>query len=128
MAISMQEGSGGKGLRDRYPNITAVLECLASQKMYGPIDRLSRALSEEAVLAALYDALRAVTTESVRKECAERNIKVTGVPREEVAALLEEVQRGSRVAQKLAIMAITAAPFEEESKAGSAPQAGAQQG
>ncbi|MEL9941017.1 MAG: hypothetical protein QW348_08650 [Ignisphaera sp.] len=82
----------------KYPNIVELFKNLAKEKRFSPIDRLARALSSEMVRIALYEALRIGATEGWKLP-----------PDEEVDAFLSDVERNPGVAQKVAVVALTAA-------------------
>lgn len=83
----------------KFPGIVELFKKLAENKRYGPIDRLARALTPEMIRIALYEALRIGVTEG------------WSLPSEsEVDAFLAEVEKNLGLAQKVATIALTAAP------------------
>ncbi len=83
----------------RFPGIVEIFMKLAENKRYGPIDRLARALSPEMIRIALYEALRISVTEGWHVPSAS-----------EVDTFLSEVERNLAIAQKIAAIALAAAP------------------
>ncbi|MEM1690682.1 MAG: hypothetical protein QXF05_03885 [Thermofilaceae archaeon] len=89
-------------IKERYAGLISLFMRLAHERRFGPLDRMARALNPALVRASLYDALRIAVSEGWPLP-----------PREEVEDFLDEVERNLSVAQKLAAIAITAAPVSE---------------
>ena len=109
-----------------YENLVKVLALVVADNVYGPIDRMARAIDVDMVRAAFYEALRYLSTE-IRKcidgekgqrklsEEDERTCQLIrselgnyALPVEEIEAFLNEVERkGVGLAKRIAIQALT---------------------
>jgi len=95
-------GEKPASIEETYGHVIALFRSLAREKRYGPIDRMARALNPEFVRVSLYEALRIAVSE--------------GWPlpsQEEVEKFLEAVERNLGLAQRVAIIALTAAPVSQ---------------
>jgi HEPN domain-containing protein len=105
-----------RSIEERYGGILNLFRNLAKEKRYSPIDRMARALNPEFVRASVYEALRIAVSEG------------WSLPsQEEVERFLEEAERNLGLAQRVAIIALTAAPTAQASpQAQQAAQGGGQ--
>ncbi|MEM4455163.1 MAG: hypothetical protein QXX58_03365 [Thermofilaceae archaeon] len=101
-----------KRFEEKYGGLISLFRRLAQDKRFSPIDRMARALDPDMVRIALYEAMRAAVSEEWPLP-----------PQREVEEFLEEVERNPGVAQKLAVIAITAAPVAVQGEAGGPAQA-----
>ncbi|MEM1632471.1 MAG: hypothetical protein QXT28_07940 [Thermofilaceae archaeon] len=99
-----------KKFEEKYGGLISLFRRLAQDKRFSPIDRMARALDPDMVRIALYDAMRIAVSEEWPLP-----------PQREVEEFLEEIERNPGVAQKLAVIAITAAPVAVQ---GAGAQAG----
>ena len=109
-----------------YKNLIKVLALVIADNVYGPIDKMARAIDVDMVRAAFYETLRYLSTE-IRKcidrekgqrELSEEDEKTCQLirselgnytlPVEEIEAFLAEVERkGVGLAKRIAIQALT---------------------
>ncbi|MEM0368800.1 MAG: hypothetical protein QW579_01635 [Desulfurococcaceae archaeon] len=90
-----------KSSTSKYEGIVNVFSYLVKERVYGPVDRLARAVDQDMVRLALYEALRYVSTE-------QRKGAGVSLPSEsEVQEFLESVEKqGVGVAKKVAIKSL----------------------
>ena len=106
-----------RSIEERYGGILNLFKNLAREKRYSPIDRMARALNPEFVRTSVYEALRIAVSEG------------WSLPsHEEVERFLEEAERNLGLAQRVAIIALTAAPVGQAAAAQPQPQQPAQSG
>jgi len=86
----------------RYEGIVDLFSYLVKEKVYGPVDRLARAVDLDMIRLALYEALRYASTE-LRREA-----QVSLPSESEIREFLEAVEKsGVGVARRIAIAALT---------------------
>jgi len=112
--------------RTKYQKIVNILAFAVYDKVYGPIDRMARAVDKSMVVSSLYEVLRYISTEIRRcydiktqhqqprnKEDVERckileALTNYEIPYDEVSEFLEVVdRRGVDVAKHIAVLALT---------------------
>jgi len=110
---------------ERFQRIVNILAFAVYDKVYGPVDRMARAVDKSMVISSLYEVLRYVSTEIRRcydikaqrqqprsEEDVERCEKLEvltnfEVPHDEVSEFLEDVERrGVDVAKRVAVQAL----------------------
>jgi hypothetical protein len=106
-------GEKPASIEERYGRVIELFKNLAREKRYGPIDRMARALNPEFVRVSVYEALRIAVSEGWPLP-----------PQEEVERFLEEAERNLGLAQRVAIIALTAAPVAQAAAQQPAPAAG----
>ncbi|MEM1604555.1 MAG: hypothetical protein QXZ48_08570 [Zestosphaera sp.] len=86
----------------RYDGIVSIFSYLVKEKVYGPVDRLARAVDLDMVRLALYEALRYASTEQ------RRGAQISLPSEDEIQEFLEAIEKqGVGVAKKIAIKALT---------------------
>ena len=82
---------------------------LVEEKVYGPVDRLARAVDLDMVRQSIYDALRYISTEFRREGTQKAQAKQIEIPsEEEIHEFLETIEKkGLGIARKVAIKALT---------------------
>jgi len=106
-------GEKPASIEERYGRVIELFKNLAREKRYSPIDRMARALNPEFVRVSVYEALRIAVSEGWPLP-----------PQEEVERFLEEAERNLGLAQRVAIIALTAAPVAQAAAQQPAPAAG----
>ena len=95
-------GEKPASIEEMYGHIIELFKNLAREKRYGPIDRMARALNPEFVRVSLYEALRIAVSEGWPLP-----------PQGEIEKFLEAAERNLGLAQRVAIIALTAAPVSQ---------------
>lgn len=112
--------------RTRFQKIVNILAFAVYDKVYGPVDRMARAVDKSMVVSSLYEVLRYVSTEIRRcydikiqrqqprnEEDVDRCKKLETltnfeIPYDEVSAFLDDIERrGVDVAKRVAVQALT---------------------
>jgi len=112
--------------RTRFQKIVNILAFAVYDKVYGPVDRMARAVDKSMVVSSLYEVLRYVSTEIRRcydiktqrqqprnEEDVDRCKKLEAltnfeIPYDEVSAFLDDIERrGVDVAKRVAVQALT---------------------
>jgi CRISPR type I-A-associated protein Csa5 len=90
--------------REEFEGIIRALTYLVKERVYGPVDRMARAVDVDTVRLALYEAVRYVSVDA-RRGVAEAK---RSLPDEnEVRSFLERVERDIGIAKKVAAIALT---------------------
>jgi len=109
-----------------FQKLANILAFAVYDRVYGPVDRMARAVDKSMVISSLYEVLRYVSTEIRRcydirtgrqkprdEEDVERCKKLESltnfeIPHDEVTRFLEDVERrGVDVAKRVAVQALT---------------------
>lgn len=87
--------------KTKYEGLVKMFSYLVKEKVYGPVDRLARAVDPDMVRLALYEALRYVLTEQ------RKGVAVPLPSESEVEEFLEAVEkRGVGIARKVAVVSL----------------------
>ncbi|MEM0297599.1 MAG: hypothetical protein QXU35_07535 [Zestosphaera sp.] len=97
--------------KTRYEGIVDVFSYLVKEKVYGPVDRLARAVDLDMIRLALYEALRYASTEQ------RRGAQISLPSENEIQEFLEAIEKhGVGVAKKVAIRSLTRGLKQEPAK------------
>lgn len=97
--------------KTKFDGIVDIFSYLVKEKVYGPVDRLARAVDPDMVRTALYEALRYVSTEQ------RKGAQITLPDENEIQEFLEAIEKqGVGIARKIAIRSLTRGLTKESIK------------
>lgn len=98
--------------KTKYEGIVDLFSYLVREKVYGPVDKLARAVDLDMIRIALYEALRYASTEQ------RRGAQVSLPSESEIQEFLEAVEKqGVGIAKKIAIRSLARGLRQESAKA-----------